>query len=558
LNIIASFRVFLYLSRLVITLRKNGFPASLQVFKKTDTGFVRSRWDTLFSCLPPRHNVLYVVNACPGYLPFPAELPFSLNDCRAFLLRGRYFSPSNPGREISGRPCYLSEWFKWAHEHGFRVFCRFLEDETIEMFLVASSLAGSFETFYRRYNPFYAFSCYEPGLPFWCIPEKGWYLHDNRLEFDDFASLYVLSLNSQPVRLCLTVKGENPRTQRVRFHKEFTRVWETEEPQFTGDIDPVWLNPYQGHGLQWVVLGDGDTPVTFHKHVCRQEIVSHDAFCKTLEPDRYQRHRVAAEVLVKGENKTGKTCTVGDFGGNPGLLHNFLPHHQITVIDRQPLDYPRHMLEKDLEKEGRQFDYTVALDVLEHVPPAGRKEFLKKLYLSSRRGVILTFPFRGKAIKKAEKLLFDFERTFLGRENHYLAEHLKNPLPDPAVVEAFCKERHIPFRKYPAGWLPHWFYMLFLVILRDCAPEKEKEINSTLLRYNQQFASSDNYSPSYRLLWVMGELAENLEEKDREELPIRELHWSPCSLPELAARYGLKKEAEWLESRYENLKELTP
>lgn len=85
--------------------------------------------------------------------------------------------------------------------------------------------------------------------------------------------------------------------------------------------------------------------------------------------------------------------------------------------------------------EDRSFDVTLALDLMEHIPPADRPTVLAELARVTRGRVIVGCPAGPAALEADRRLAERFERR--GRSGPaWLAEHLENGLPDPAELES--------------------------------------------------------------------------------------------------------------------------
>lgn len=557
MNIIPSCRNFLYLARLSFKLKIHHLPSALLLYCIKGRQIFPSRWNSLFSKVTVSRSPALSIIQSPGrFLPDPEMVSLNAHSLWGYVLSGRYLSPSNPDKSKEKDECCLSTWFFWAHKNNMSIFCRFFDDETVEIFLVEPQFTEKFRAFYSAYNPFYRYAHHDSEIPLWCFLEKGWKISDKQLAFEDFASLYVISLHDKPVRFLQTVDWQSPEKCHFRTHIEFTKIFEIVQSRYSDTLPAVLLNPFQGHGIQWVNLFDHKIPVKCNSLKAQGAVIDYKDFCSELSPDRYQRHKMAAHILLEAAKKNDCSASLADFGGNPGLFHNFLPSFDITVIDREPLDYPFHILFHtfNFAKKG-QFDYTTAIDVLEHIIPEERTEFISKVFSVSRFGSIISFPAYDEKIHTAEKILFKFEKEFLKRENHYLAEHLQHPLPDNQEMEEVCRRESIPAMKIPNGWLPHWFYMMFLNLLKEFYPRQEIYIQNIFRNYNIEYSAQDNRFPAYRTIWLLGDIAEtgkNLYHKTEFEKQTS-IQWNPLTLDNTLQSYGLNEAAEWVKEQKDTL-----
>ncbi len=75
------------------------------------------------------------------------------------------------------------------------------------------------------------------------------------------------------------------------------------------------------------------------------------------------------------------------------------------------------------------FDFTVANDTLEHVPPDGRREFVRELARVSRHGAVISGPYHSETIASVERCLTDLHAAVHGTPHPWLAEHRLHGLP---------------------------------------------------------------------------------------------------------------------------------
>jgi hypothetical protein len=81
------------------------------------------------------------------------------------------------------------------------------------------------------------------------------------------------------------------------------------------------------------------------------------------------------------------------------------------------------------------FDAVVALDLIEHVPPAARPRALCELARVARRVAIVGCPCGEPALAADRRLARWYDRLGVPRPG-WLAEHLENGFPDEAVLDA--------------------------------------------------------------------------------------------------------------------------
>jgi len=85
-----------------------------------------------------------------------------------------------------------------------------------------------------------------------------------------------------------------------------------------------------------------------------------------------------------------------------------------------------------------QFDFVLAMDVVEHVPPAARERFIRELVRVSRGWVILSAPCGGQA-QAYDARLYGWLRARTGTDHRWLREHLELGLPEAAELEGMIR-----------------------------------------------------------------------------------------------------------------------
>jgi len=160
--------------------------------------------------------------------------------------------------------------------------------------------------------------------------------------------------------------------------------------------------------------------------------------------DQFQRYSVLGEILAAFSPPGGKPLRVLDVGGvSPGRtgmgiwfpvrrIHNG-PSVVCDVLDVQGQDYVRAS-GLALPFPDRIFDVVAAMDVLEHVPAAGRDAFLRDMCRVSAGFVILSAPCRDSQVEAVESLLFEQIRRLYGLDHAQLLEHRQHGLPEAAFV----------------------------------------------------------------------------------------------------------------------------
>ena len=218
--------------------------------------------------------------------------------------------------------------------------------------------------------------------------------------------------------------------------------------------------------------------------------------------DQMQRYRLTGEVIDFLRGK--KPLTILDAGSREGFLKNYLPDDRIINLDRAFLGR-EDFLQGDvlrLPLGDQSVDFAVALDILEHIPPSGRLEFLNELGRVSREGFILAAPFADEKVEEAERLVNEFCLKVTGEENEFLVEHLVEGLPSLEDALQWAKEKEYRTVVLPNGYLYRWVMMMCLNSYLARLAEPWDLIFAANDFYHQRFYREDNREPSYGNLVV--------------------------------------------------------
>lgn len=258
--------------------------------------------------------------------------------------------------------------------------------------------------------------------------------------------------------------------------------------------------------------------------------------------------------------------TVLDVGSGPEcLLGRYLPGRRVSYLD--PLiakrEFPSaHQLADDLGSLGdRRFDHVSAIDVLEHIAPEARGEFIADLCSRADKGLLLAFPARdyGEAACVDDACDAAFRAAY-GSANPWLEEHRDNGLPSLEEVLKQLADAGFATAVQPHGFVP-WLSRLFPMFLRLWElPRARSEALSLSREYNEVFAPYDCREPAYRAVVTAW--------RDEDRAPV----FDPCPAPpgdassrweEFLARaesvvYGVAREQEAeLDRRHAKLMELS-
>lgn len=158
-----------------------------------------------------------------------------------------------------------------------------------------------------------------------------------------------------------------------------------------------------------------------------------------------------APALALVEARAAEESTLLEVGsGSEGIARFASPRWAITVSDRDFTDYGsvevpadgRRGLERvqadvtELPFGDRSFDVVLALDLMEHLPPALRRAALSELARVSARCLIVGCPCGERALRSDARLA-RFYRLQGRRPPPWLDEHLENGFPEVSdIVDA--------------------------------------------------------------------------------------------------------------------------
>ena len=163
------------------------------------------------------------------------------------------------------------------------------------------------------------------------------------------------------------------------------------------------------------------------------------------QPDIYQRYSFLARLtdILCGEGSGALTLL--DVGSGPiALTEAFVsPRFDIVRADAGQFDDPSIVQlqpGEPLPFEDAAFDVAVAIEVLEHVPPAQRPSLIRELQRVSRQATIVCCPIDTPEVVDAERQFSAYAKAVSGRDVDFLVEHREHGLPDAAEVVSWFSE----------------------------------------------------------------------------------------------------------------------
>ncbi len=233
-----------------------------------------------------------------------------------------------------------------------------------------------------------------------------------------------------------------------------------------------------------------------------------------LDFDQFQRYRSGTDLLLRlaGPDRLLRVLEVGSnvLDLLPRFLHGRLA--RAVRCDVQPgaaddADYVQIRPGEPLPFADGEFDFVVAIDVLEHVPAAGRRQFLAECARVAATASIVTHP-RGDAdVVAAERTMSSVHRMIFGTEHVFLVEHAEHGLPPRAETEGHLRSLGLDVRVFHNSPLQAWLGNCVLTALMAPHSGQQVVLDAFNREYNEVYYGAFPDSPGYRLMFVFGPAA---------------------------------------------------
>ena len=225
--------------------------------------------------------------------------------------------------------------------------------------------------------------------------------------------------------------------------------------------------------------------------------------------DRYGRY--GAIVRTVRASLGDGPLRVLDVGDSAGHLHAFDPG--LTVVGLDP-EIAAERLEGAVVVQGDGtrlpfgdgcFDAVVSSDVLEHVAPERRADFLAELHRVSRDLVVVAAPFDTPGVAGVEELVRRYALLTLGTAQPQLDEHQSHGLPDlHEAIDALSLGAEVV--TVGEGHLWDWLLVMLLRFQLESRPALQPLAAGYDLLYNLSLADRSGVAPFYRHLVVARQL----------------------------------------------------
>jgi hypothetical protein len=220
--------------------------------------------------------------------------------------------------------------------------------------------------------------------------------------------------------------------------------------------------------------------------------------------DQYQRYTLARAFADAVRSAPDQPLKVLDVGGYPGLMIDFLPMDDVTVVDMIDAEIPNYVRASgaELPFPDASFDLVCTCDTLEHVPEGSRPAFLNELARVSKEFIFLTAPFDDDRTRLAEEILYSYVDRVLRTDFVTLREHIDNGLPPYEETIDQLQAAGLKTAGFPSGYLYNWLPMMLAKHHLMAHGDTEALHRRVDRFYNLNFSPDDFREPSYRRVIV--------------------------------------------------------
>lgn len=163
---------------------------------------------------------------------------------------------------------------------------------------------------------------------------------------------------------------------------------------------------------------------------------------RIYEPTYVSRYWMISQILASAGGPKPKIL---DVGGKEGLLKEF--GFSPTILDLEPSSEPDFVLGNALAMpfKNQSFDISVSCDVLEHIHPADREQFIAEMMRVSHIAIICA-PFNNPGASKAEIEVNNYYKSLNKSGHRWLQEHIDNGLPSERITATIIKKLGYNFK----------------------------------------------------------------------------------------------------------------
>ncbi len=227
--------------------------------------------------------------------------------------------------------------------------------------------------------------------------------------------------------------------------------------------------------------------------------------------DQFQRYKAVQEIVsFYRVDDPMRIFTVLEVGSNePKHLRLFLPNDSILFTDialteKMQADPEFQVADGTaLPFEDGAFDFVVATDVLEHIPPDKRHLLCSESFRVSKISAILSFPYASPSVLEAEDRISSFYQIMLGEEFIWLKQHAELGLPEIESVQAAVEKLGCYSFHCFHGNLFLWERMYYSIFEALALPEEWPFHRLIDSYYIHNLYHMDTTNPCYRAFFVL-------------------------------------------------------
>jgi GT2 family glycosyltransferase/2-polyprenyl-3-methyl-5-hydroxy-6-metoxy-1,4-benzoquinol methylase len=275
-----------------------------------------------------------------------------------------------------------------------------------------------------------------------------------------------------------------------------------------------------GRDLTFVNTAIAELPAYVRDNRERYEAMNYleaEAYCADLSVlhnthdilfDQYSRYRACAELLQRlGATAASRILDVGS--GSACLLSDFLPGYDISYVDPLINALPSkksnqfgYQIDEVADKLGL-FDYVVAIDVLEHVPPQFRDGFTSTLASLATKSIVLAFPYDDEGSPIGVDRAVNADYAFINKHSYsWLKEHEEYGLPNANKLKSALISSGLDTDYFHHGYAPWLEVLLSYVINVNDIPSVKMLGHEVSKEFNQKLFGYDFNQPAYRVFLV--------------------------------------------------------
>lgn len=273
--------------------------------------------------------------------------------------------------------------------------------------------------------------------------------------------------------------------------------------------------------------------------------------------DHFQRYANSARLIESLGDGVVSALEVG--ANRQRLLAQFLPQVRFVFSDLLPLpDVEDGFVQADataLPFADTEFDVTICLDVVEHMPPEVRPKAIAEMARVSRRMVVVAFPVDQPWVHDAETRANGYWEHYFGTKYPWLEEHQEFGLVDGNQIEKALQDEGMRVLRFGHADVDVWAGLMGAHFTKEKLPELQGLVAAADRLYNGSVFPGDRGNTCYREFFVGVRSEGDLERvlgasifSERRDEPAAALLAGLAEALRPLADRTLKAEANWSET----------